>query len=259
MLPAYPLLLFIFSSLGFCQTQSLYKCDESFSFITSSTTKNITGVKKLQPLAAELGWNLHITAMNNITNKEKLGKGKERLKTAHGVLSFTGWGFLPSIGIMITRYFRSFPFKLERWFVVHVSIQLAGYSIGTAAWGIGLSLNGSRHSKTLTSHKIIGILIFCLATLQITALWIKANRDDKYRKYWRIYHHSLGYALVALAVVNIFKGLAILRPPATWKWVCIGILIGLACVALFLEITTWVKFYWPAQLEDESQNQSQPG
>lgn len=89
----------------------------------------------------------------------------------HGILSVAGWGFLLPIGAMAARYLRTPPFEQKRWFLVHVPIQLAGYSIGTAAWGIGLSLaTNSRHPKAFFSHKIIGILIFCLATLQVSLL-----------------------------------------------------------------------------------------
>jgi len=100
---------------------------------------------------------------------------------------------------------------------------------------------------------------YSLLFVQITALWLKPNKIDKYRKYWSIYHHTIGYAVVALAVVNIFKGLAILRPPVSWKWAYIGILSGLSCVALLLEIATWAKFCWKVQHEDKIKNQSQQG
>lgn len=95
--------------------------------------------------------------------------------------------------------------------------------------------------------------------MQITALWLKPSRNDKYRKYWSIYHHTVGYAVVALAIANIFKGFAILRPAASWRWAYIGILSGLAFVALLLEIVTWVKFYWKGLRKDTNEIQPQAG
>lgn len=84
------------------------------------------------------------------------------------MLSVIGWGFLVPIGAFVIRYFRTFPFKRKKWFVAHASIQLTAYIIGTTAWGIGLSLTtNAGHAKSFMGHRIIGILIFCLATLQV--------------------------------------------------------------------------------------------
>lgn len=75
------------------------------------------------------------------------------------------------------------------------------------------------------------------------ALRLRPDAIDEYRKYWNMYHHFLGYALIALIVLNIFHGIGILRPDnAVWKWVYIGILVLLSAVALSLEIYSWVKF-----------------
>lgn len=74
------------------------------------------------------------------------------------------------------------------------------------------------------------------------ALRLKPKPHDDYRKYWDMYHHILGYALLAVISVNIFKGINILKPDNTWKWGYIGVLGALALVTLVLEIVTWTKF-----------------
>lgn len=74
------------------------------------------------------------------------------------------------------------------------------------------------------------------------ALRLRPERGDEYRKYWDMYHHFLGYALLALIAVNIFQGIAILKPDQTWRWAYIGVLGALASITLAFEIFTWVKF-----------------
>lgn len=75
------------------------------------------------------------------------------------------------------------------------------------------------------------------------ALRLKPKRKDEYRKFWDMYHHFLGYALLALISVNIFEGIAILKPhQLVWKWAYIGLLGILAIVALGFETYSWCKF-----------------
>lgn len=80
------------------------------------------------------------------------------------------------------------------------------------------------------------------------ALWLKPKKKyeggkiitDRPRKYWSIYHHLVGYTLITLSIVNIFKGFAILRPPPVWKWIYVGLLAAFSCVAFGLEVAIWV-------------------
>lgn len=74
------------------------------------------------------------------------------------------------------------------------------------------------------------------------ALRLKPKPHDDYRKYWDMYHHFLGYALLAVISVNIFQGIAILKLDNAWKWGYIGVLGVLALVTLVFEIVTWTKF-----------------
>lgn len=59
-----------------------------------------------------------------------------------------------------------------------------------------------------------------------------------------MYHHFLGYALLALISVNIFYGISILRPDnKRWKWAYIGILIAFGVIVLGLEVCNWTRFF----------------
>ena len=72
------------------------------------------------------------------------------------------------------------------------------------------------------------------------ALLLRPKKEHKYRLYWNIYHHSIGYVVIILSIVNIFKGFDILSlDTKKWKRVYIGILIGLGAIFVVLEAITW--------------------
>ncbi|VAI08830.1 unnamed protein product [Triticum turgidum subsp. durum] len=160
-------------------------------------------------------------------------------RNLHGVLNAVGWGILIPLGAMIARYLRVFEAADPAWFYLHITCQISGYVLGVAGWGLGLKLGSESKGLTYTTHRNIGIAIFCLATLQVFALFLRPDKKNKYRVYWNAYHHSVGYSVIVLAAVNIFKGLNILKPVTGWKTSYIVILATLAGVALVLEAITW--------------------
>ncbi|XP_058092298.1 cytochrome b561 and DOMON domain-containing protein At5g35735-like [Magnolia sinica] len=179
---------------------------------------------------------------------------RQHLRKVHGVLNIIGWGTILPLAIIVARYFKSFPFKSERWFRIHVPGQVMAYVIGTIGWAIGISLGNSSKNYTFTTHRILGITLFGVATLQMLAIWLRPKRNDDYRKYWHIYHHFLGYSLFSLIAVNIFQGISILSPAEKWKWAYVGILSCLGFIALVLEIITWTFFLFPKTQGIKSRN-----
>ncbi|KAK1581214.1 hypothetical protein Q3G72_004056 [Acer saccharum] len=78
---------------------------------------------------------------------------------------------------------------------------------------------------------------------KMLALRLKPRRTDEYRKFWNLYHHCLGYALLAAISVDIFLGIGILRPlDHAWKWSYFGVLGILGVIFLLFEIYSWCKF-----------------
>lgn len=157
----------------------------------------------------------------------------------HGVLNAVSWGILMPLGALIARYLKVFPSADPAWFYLHVTCQISAYIIGVAGWATGLQLGTQSPGIQHTAHRTIGILLFCLATVQAFALLLRPKRDHKYRLYWNIYHHSFGYSILVLSIVNIFKGFDILNPDKQWERAYIGIIVGIACLALILEVYTW--------------------
>lgn len=172
------------------------------------------------------------------------------------------------VGVIIARYFRNFPVRWYLWSSFHINCQIAGYILGSSGWAMGLWLGNQSKYYSFHIHRIFGIIIFTFTTIQVIprslsvsrlkllkeliqyvyncvqifALRLKPKRSDPFRGYWNMYHHFLGYSLLALISFNIFKGISILKPNDTWKWGYIGILGFLTTTALALEVFTWSKF-----------------
>lgn len=89
------------------------------------------------------------------------------LVQAHGVVNVVGWGiFLPS-GVIVARYFRSYPKQLAWWGAFHVGLQSSGFILGSIGWGIGLWLGQASQHYTFTTHRILAVMIFTFTTIQV--------------------------------------------------------------------------------------------
>ncbi|MCO5604738.1 hypothetical protein L7F22_058908 [Adiantum nelumboides] len=156
-----------------------------------------------------------------------------RLKNAHGLLNAVGWGIILPSGAIAARYLR--PFFDRAWFYVHVCVQVAGYGVGVAGWATGLKLGNDSAGIVYRKHRIIGIVLFTLATLQVSSILLRPQKQHKIRKAWNLYHYILGGIILFLAVLNIFYGLDILSPSRMWKRAYVGVLVALAFLAFLLE------------------------
>ncbi|QCE01744.1 hypothetical protein DEO72_LG7g3044 [Vigna unguiculata] len=244
----------------------------------SSEAYNVTKLNHVWQVGYDIeGWhplghpktlrNVDSTEVINLTDSNGRGTGQYRsyLRSIHGVLNIIGWGTLLPIGIIIARYFRVFPFKCDPlWFNLHIGFQLTGFLVGTTGWAIGLSLGHSSRYYTFRDHRTYGILIFTFSTIQMLAFRLKPKLTDDYRKYWNMYHHFLGYGLLAIIFINIFKGIRILEGGDAWKWGYVADLAFLGAVAFGLEVYTWIHFFMLKQQQKQknetknSQDQQPP-
>ncbi|RRT43814.1 hypothetical protein B296_00044440, partial [Ensete ventricosum] len=126
------------------------------------------------------------------------------------------------------------------WFYLHVSCQIIGYAVGVGGWATGLVLGSKSKGIQHTTHRNIGIALFTLCTIQVSALLLRPKKDHKYRLCWNIYHHSVGYTVIVLGIVNVFKGLQILSIDHKWTVYFIITVCTLGAIALLLEIVTWI-------------------
>ncbi|KAI3801176.1 hypothetical protein L1987_29280 [Smallanthus sonchifolius] len=168
------------------------------------------------------------------------GGSVTKKRNIHGILNAVSWGVLFPVGIIIARYLRAFPSADPAWFYLHAFCQVSAYAIGVAGWGTGLKLGSDSKGVTYTTHRSIGIALFSLATVQVFALFLRPNKEHKFRIYWNIYHHGIGYAILVLGVINVFKGLNILSPENEWRTSYIVVISTLGAIALLLEVITWI-------------------
>ncbi|KAJ6710999.1 CYTOCHROME B561 AND DOMON DOMAIN-CONTAINING PROTEIN [Salix koriyanagi] len=192
---------------------------------------------------------------------------RTKRKNIHGVLNAVSWGLLFPFGIVVARYLRTFPSADPAWFYLHVFCQVSAYAIGVAGWATGIKLGSESKGIQYSLHRNIGIALFSLATvqnpghgfLQCNELLFREiewafqkidtcgvaflpwpKKDHKYRLYWNIYHHGVGYVILILGILNVFKGLDILQPGDKWRTIYIIAIAVLGGVAALLELITWI-------------------
>ncbi|KAK4439368.1 cytochrome and DOMON domain-containing protein [Sesamum alatum] len=231
--------LLIFYYIIWCPPSVICQPDEP-SLLMNSTRKSLhqeihhhQKQQKQQPV----NQNTSLQTQSNQATDPKpwksthISRHHSRLKTVHGTVNIIGWGVLLPIGAIIARYFRKVS---DEWYSLHILSQLSGFLLGTLGWGLGLSIKNSAKEQSMSTHGILGTLIFAFATLQ-------AGEVEGWRKYWVIYHHVVGYALIVLIIANIFEGINNQTAAKRWEWVY-GTLLGvLGIIALLLEVFRFIS------------------
>ncbi|KAL6554484.1 hypothetical protein OROMI_020157 [Orobanche minor] len=169
------------------------------------------------------------------------GGSRQRRRNVHGVLNVVSWGIMMPLGAMTARYLRLFKSANPAWFYLHVTCQTSAYIVGVAGWGTGLKLGSDSPGVERTTHRNIGITLFVLATLQVFALLLRPKPEHKYRIYWNVYHHLVGYTVISLSIANIFEGFDILDPEKKWKRAYTGVLIAIGVITICLEAFKWIQ------------------
>ncbi|TKY72240.1 integral to membrane [Spatholobus suberectus] len=226
------------------------------SLTLPSGTTNLVHLWQDGPLSGSTP-QIHSTSSSNTQAKESLdlvsgtsqagssGSSLRRRRNVHGVLNALSWGTLMPLGAIIARYLKVFKSADPAWFYLHVTCQTSAYIVGVAGWGTGLKLGSDSVGVEYTTHRRLGIVLFCLGTLQVFALLLRPNKDNKYRFYWNIYHYAIGYATIIISIINIFKGFDALEISVgdrynDWKHAYIGIIAALGGIAVLLEAYTWI-------------------
>ncbi|KAG0614215.1 hypothetical protein M758_6G159300 [Ceratodon purpureus] len=168
----------------------------------------------------------------------------ERVKNAHGIINVISWGMLMPIGVMIARYLRPLPNADPLWFHLHRACQTSAYVLGVVGFGLGLKLQTYAPVLLYSKHRNIGVVIFVLATLQVLALVLRPHKNTKpWRRYWNIYHHTIGYTTILLIVINNITGIDILDPGKRFRIAYIAFVAFLVAVAAILEAISWRRWW----------------
>ncbi|KAL2614063.1 hypothetical protein R1flu_025755 [Riccia fluitans] len=160
------------------------------------------------------------------------------LRRSHGVISIFGWGILLPVGAIVARYCKLWD---PAWFYIHVVMQVMGFVLVTVALIMGNSLGDKVQGVDYGAHQGLGIFVFVLATLQMTALLLRPKKDAKVRRYWNFYHHWAGRAALVLAAVNVFLGIEAAKGGKKWNGSYGLILIIELIVIIVLEILSFVN------------------
>lgn len=144
---------------------------------------------------------------------------------------------------MTARYLRHIQALGPAWFYAHAGMQLFAFFLGTVGFAIGIRLGELSPGVEYGLHRKLGFAAFCLGGLQTLALLFRPKTTNKFRKYWKSYHHFVGYSCVILGVVNVFQGFEAMGASRSYAKLgyCLGLstLIGV-CIAL--EVNSWVIF-----------------
>lgn len=173
------------------------------------------------------------------------GNSRQKRRNTHGVLNAVSWGILMPTGAIIARYLKVFKSADPAWFYLHITCQASAYIVGISGFGTGLKLGSDSEGVEYDTHRTIAIVLVCLGTLQVFALFLRPNKDHKFRVYWNAYHYLVGYATISLSIANVFEGFDTLENYVgnrynNWKHAYIGIIGALGGIAVFLEAFTWI-------------------
>ncbi|ONK76278.1 uncharacterized protein A4U43_C03F25940 [Asparagus officinalis] len=88
--------------------------------------------------------------------------------------------------------------------------MIPGFFIGVAGFIIGIIMGADSVGVTYGVHRGLGIAAVCMGGLQAAALMFRPGTTNRYRKYWKSYHHLVGYGCVVVGVVNVFQGFEVM-------------------------------------------------
>lgn len=203
---------------------------------------------------------IHPTAINDLASittidilsgaAAKTQNNIRALKIIHGIINAISWGFLLPLGAVSARYLRHMAAVGPAWFYAHAGIQISAVFLGTVGFSIGIRLGEQSPGRVYGLHRKLGFAAFCLGWLQTLALLFRPKTTHKFRKYWKSYHHFVGYACIVLGIVNCFQGLEVMGESNSYAklgyCLCLSTLIGV-CIAL--EVNSWVIFCRKAKEE----------
>ncbi|GJN30565.1 hypothetical protein PR202_gb18878 [Eleusine coracana subsp. coracana] len=186
----------------------------------------------------------HATVDILTTATEASPTASAALQWLHGSLNALSWGLLLPVGAAVARYLRPCcASSSPAWFYAHAAVQATGYTMGAAGFALGLVMGSVSPGVTYRLHRGLGVAAATAGSLQTLAVFFRPKTTNRYRKYWKSYHHLLGYGCVVVGVVNVFQGFEVMGLGGSyWKLgycLALAALIG-ACVAL--EVNAWVVF-----------------
>lgn len=203
----------------------------AFTRITPNSSGYIEGPHRA---TSEMSVDFTTGSLSSISNPTKT------LRKSHGVVNIFAWALLAPTGAFIARYLRQ---QESLWFPLHVGFQITSYVLGAIGVGLGIKLTRELPTGDWKHHRIVGIFVLFLATLQMLAICVRPNKDSKQRNLWSWYHFIAGRSLLLLAAVNIVIGLKIADADRSWQAGYALILVITVLAFTILEVMYWCKWF----------------
>lgn len=173
---------------------------------------------------------LTVTPMNTTTSTSSGDDDDEgtppkditKIMMAHGILASLVFVMLFPIGGILVRLL-SFPGFVK----VHIAIQLLGYTMWLAAFGLGVYMS-DLYSYTSTRHPILGLVVFFLVLLQPIFGWLhhKMCKKTGRRNAWSFIHLSVGRIAIILGMINGGLGLSLAGNASRGAIIAYGVVAG---------------------------------
>ncbi|KAG0489092.1 hypothetical protein HPP92_007903 [Vanilla planifolia] len=167
----------------------------------------------------------------------------EWFRSAHGAINAAAWGVCVPAGAMAARYLRQWPGVGPAWFYLHATVQMVGLAAGAVGFAMGVAMGRASEDVEYGTHRGLGVAAVAAGGLQAAALLFRPGTTHRFRKYWKSYHHMVGYGLVAVGVVNVFQGRNVMGIGGSYAKLAYCLTLATmagACVAL--EANAWVEF-----------------
>ncbi|KAK7099857.1 putative ferric-chelate reductase 1 [Littorina saxatilis] len=186
-------------------------------------------------------------SMVDLNDYSNIGdRARYPLVKAHGCLMILAWIFFASIGLIMTKYYKTMwpnqrMFDQRYWFVAHFNCMAMAFLITV----IGVILifveaDGWSQAPDLPqkAHPILGIIIFvCIIINPILAL-LRPNPDNKCRPVFNWFHWAFGTIANVLAIPTIFIGMDFGKANVPWwaTWILVVWVIFHIVIELSLEV-----------------------
>ncbi|KAI9115711.1 hypothetical protein K1719_013380 [Acacia pycnantha] len=143
---------------------------------------------------------------------------------------------------MMGRYLKAFEATGSTWFHLHRACQILAYIIGTAA-----SLSASSCQTHLCRLYHLSVLYMppleslcsSRSCIRVLAAIFLGRQTSQARTFWNIFHYVIGYGVIVLSIINMFRGFSISNTGRSWRNAYFCVIVSLGCVALTLEVITW--------------------
>ncbi|KAK1318077.1 hypothetical protein QJS10_CPB04g00327 [Acorus calamus] len=175
-----------------------------------------------------------VDLLTGVASGSDSGGGRIRKKNVHGLLNAVSGGILLPFGAIVARGMKMFDLTNPAWFYLHDSSEIIGHVVGVAGGATNFRIR-SKSKGVVNTLKSVETVVFSLHIIQVLALFLKPREEHRYRPYWELCYQAIRYAAIILRVVDVFKGLAILKPYQRWWTGCVVVVSVLFVTLVALE------------------------